>query len=577
MIIKEINNAENILFIPEDSRERKYLESFPGLLREGLHFFSPGKARVISNLYSRISKYIKPDNIKYTPLVQKMINDSYSLKNIPDTFKFHTKPLSHQLQALMFMYTQGSCGLLLDPGLGKTKIILDFIYLMGFKKVIIVCPKPLLHVWPEEAYKHRPELFDDMYVVKTTDWKVESGDIERSRVLVINYNKAVLLENQLSTYGAEFLGLDEGLIKNYNTDRTKALTRIGRKIAYKCVMSGTLINNSPLDCFAPLRFIEPALIGDGVTKFKDRYAIVARQNRNIVLGFRDMPEIQSILSASCIVMRKAEWLKELPPKKFNLVTCRIEGDAKDCYNRLLSDWMFQYKGESIELENALPRLGKLLQIANGFVYVTEEDPLEELTETKPAKRSAKRSAKRKTLFFDEQPKIQAIHNLIHDKDRLGNRRAIIWFNYQAELEILEKYLIEQKIKYTVVKGGEKDVGSKVKQFNEDPSVRFLLGQAKTINYGVTVLGKSEDEDCEIIPEFSTTISDQIFYSLNFSLEVFLQQQDRIHRIGQTKECNYWIITTNSCIESRVWKALEDKVFINQSLLVDFSKEISVLK
>ena len=573
MIIKEINNAENVLFIPEDSRERKFLESFPGLLREGLHFFSPGKPRIIANLYHRIVKYIKVDKMRYTPIIQSMINNSFELKELPREFTFFTSPLIHQLQALRFMYTQGSCGLLLDPGLGKTKIILDFIFLMGFTKVIIVCPKPLLYVWEEEVIKHRPELAGKLYAIQSTDWDSEKEDIEAATIVVTNYNKAVILEENLSSLKAQFLGLDEGLIKNYNTERTKALTRIGKRIPYKCVMSGTLINNSPLDCFAPIRFIEPALIGEGVTRFKDRYAVVAKQNRNIVLGFRDMPEIQSILAASCIVMRKEEWLKDLPPKKFNLVTCRIEGEAADCYDELVSNWIFEYQGETIEVDNALTRLGKLLQIANGFIYVNEKDPLEELMDDKPAKRSAKR----KTLFFDQQPKIDKIHELINDPQRLNNRRAIIWFNFQAELITLEDYLNKQGIKYLVIKGGDKEIGKKIGIFNNDPSYRFLLGQAKTINYGATILGKIEDEDFDVLPEFSTTISDHIFYSLNFSLEVFLQQQDRSHRIGQTKECNYWIIITNSCIEARIWKALEDKKFINQSLLIDFSEEINPLK
>ena len=167
MIIREINNGENVLFEPEDQKERRYLESFPGLLREDLHFFSPGKPRVIYNLYQRLSKQIKPVNIRYTPFIQKMITGSFPSSEISPSFYYHTKPLAHQELALRFMYTQGSCGLLLEPGLGKTKIILDFIFLMKFSKAVVVCPKPLLYVWEEEILKHRPEL--TFYIIQTTD------------------------------------------------------------------------------------------------------------------------------------------------------------------------------------------------------------------------------------------------------------------------------------------------------------------------------------------------------------------------------------------------------------------------
>lgn len=577
MIIKDINNKEIVLYEPENPRERKILESFPGFLREGLHFFSPGKPRIVRNLYQRISKSIKPQDIRYTPYVQEAVAGFTQVKALPADFVFHTKPLSHQKHALEFMYSQGSCGLLLDPGLGKTKVVLDFIFLKKFSKSIIVCPKPLLYVWEAEILRHRPEL--TFYIIQTTDWSREVVAASKADVVIINYDKAVALEEELTKVNAQFMALDEGLIKNYNTDRTKALTRIGRRIPFKCVMSGTLVNNSPLDCFAPIRFIEPALLGESVTRFKDRYAVVAKQNRNILLGFRDIPEVQTAVASCCIVMRKEEWLKDLPGKKFHSVKSALRGEALECYNSLISNWMFSTQGETFEFDNPLTRMGKLLQIANGFIYasdpVDELDTLAEISgEDMPVSKMKK---KRRTLFFDAQPKIQAMHELINDEGRLGNRRAIIWFNYQAELTLIEDYLNEQGIKFLTVKGGDKEIGVKINLFNSDPSYRFLVGQAKTINYGATILGSKESEDFEVTPEFSTTVSDQIFYSLNFSLEVFLQQQDRIHRIGQTKECNYWMLVTNSCIETKIGKAMEDKIRISRALLVDISKEVTLLK
>ena len=569
MIVQDLNNKEVVVFKAEDSKELRILESFPGFLKDGLNFYAPGKPRVVANLFARISKVIKPVNIKFTAEVKKMVENAIQLPDLPADFTFFTKPLPHQLQALRFMYQQGSCGLLLDPGLGKTKIILDYIHLMSFKKALIVCPKPLLYVWEVEVAKHRPEI--SLYIVKSTDWESEREEIDKAQVVVVNYNKAVTLEEQLKGLGLQFIALDEGLIKNYDTDRTKSLTRLGKRVPYKCVMSGTLINNSPLDCFSPIRFVEPASVGEGVTKFKDRYATVSRHNRNIILGYRDMPEIKSIIDATCIVMRKEEWLKDLPKKHFHLLKCALEGEALQCYNSLVSNWIFESDGVLYEFDNALSRLGKLLQIANGFSYITEEDPIEELEEISPSKKSKKR----KTKFFENPPKIKEFLSLIEGRDKLDNRRAIVWFNFQAELEMLEACLKKEGLSFITIKGGDKDIGTKIKMFNEDPSIRFLLGQAKTINYGATILGK-ESEEGDILSEYSTTISDQVFFSLNFSLEVFMQQQDRIHRIGQTKECHYWIIITNSCIESKIYKAMEDKVFVNRSLLVDFSKQVSTI-
>lgn len=569
MIIKDINNKEVVLFEPETIKERSFLEKFPGLLREGLNFYAPGKARIVQNLFHRLSKKVSAEKIKYTPNVQSMVLEGQKHIPFPEDFYFYTKPLPHQSLALRFMWEQGSCGLLLDPGLGKTKVVLDYIFMMKFKKVIIVCPKPLLYVWEAEILKHRPEL--SFYVIKSTDWASEAKGVEGAQVVILNYDKAVALETNLQTIKASFIALDEALIKDYTTIRTKSLTKLRASVPYRCVMSGTLVNNTPLDCFSPIRFIEPSLLGEGVTRFKDRYAVTSKYNQNIILGFMDMEEIQTIISACSIVMRKEEWLSYLPKKRFHNIYTKLNGDALDCYNNLVSNWMFEYDGTTYTYDNPLPRMGKLLQIANGFSYVVEEDPLEEMEEeVKKPKKSAK---DRKVSFFNSNPKVDALKALIDDRARLSNRRAIIWFNFQAELTLLEQSLSKWGIKYLVVKGGEKNIGEKINTFNTDPSYRFLVAQSRTINYGATILGVKDKEDVDVVPEFSTTISDQIFMSLGFSLEMFLQQQDRIHRIGQEMECNYWLILTDSCIEKAVEEAMTNKIRMSRRLLVDISKSV----
>jgi hypothetical protein len=219
-------------------------------------------------------------------------------------------------------------------------------------------------------------------------------------------------------------------------------------------------------------------------------------------------------------------------------------------------------------------MSKLLQIANGFYYYNEDPEVDPLAEVMGDEVKVKKGPRHQVLLEDF-PKITALDSLIKDPERFGQRRAIIWFNFQAEYDILKTYLDSIGVKWLSVKGGEKKVGEKIRAFNTDPSYRFIVCQAKTINYGVTILG-TDKEDYELPTEFDTRVADQIFYSLNFSLEVFLQQQDRIHRIGQTNECNYWFLLTSSCIEEKVWKAMQDKTLLNKMMLVDISQQVALL-
>lgn len=576
MIIQHTADSKLVLFNPETVQERKKLMAFPGLMTHGLQFYCPNEPNLVYNLYSRLQKKIK--DIKYTPAIKKIIDEPMKILEIPEDFNFHTEPLKHQRIALRFAYSFGSFMNLSEPGLGKTKVTLDYIWLMKFVKSIIVCPKPLRFVWIEEALVHRPEL--SVYVIETTDWEKEKEAVLAADIVVVNYDKAVTLEKHLESLQADFLAVDEGLIKNPSTDRTKALTRLSKSIPYKCVMSGTLVNNSPLDVFAPIRFTQPALTGEAFGKFRDEYSIVSRHNRFITVGYKNVDEVKDMLAACSVIMTKAEWLKDLPPKEFHRVYVQMGDVQRDYYQKLASNYLLQIPEQNIEIEvdNPLSVLIKLNQISNGFIYY-KDNPEESLAELFGKEGKAKKVA-RKQYIFPEQPKADALIKLINSEkynsydgeEANKGTRAIIWYNLAAELEIISSALTKDGRTFLTIGGGTKDIGGIVRKFNKDPSIQFLVCQAKTINYGVTIMGtvkKGEEEgDLDMLPSFDKRVSDQIFYSANFSLEVFLQQQDRIHRIGQTRKCRYWMLLTNSKIERSIADRLELKLICNKEILVD---------
>lgn len=581
MILTENQDKSIVLVKPENLSEASFLEDFPGCLRQQGVFFLPSKQNVVGNVYQRLITDPKV-KVRYTPFVRDLVESRSSLLELPESFTYHTAPLKHQDVALKYAYTYNNILLGLAPGLGKTKIVLDYIFLKGFDLSIIVCPKALMFVWVEEVAKHRPELIP--YDFKTTNGKIEIAAAKEigANLIVLNYAKAVICLEELKALKADFLLLDEALIKDYTTDRTKALTELSKTVKHRGLASGTLINNSPLDCFAPIRFLEPSLVGTSVTRFKKEYCIEKALDRTalngpkLVVGFRKVPEIRSILESCSVIMRKEEWLK-LPPKHFHDVKVQLSDEQRRVYWDLNSNYIAELSvgsGQFIEVDIPLVALSKLSQISNGFVYKNQEvEDFEDLgveVEVKKKEKvggKGKKRGKRETFFFQEQPKIEALLKLL--RVEVAGRRCITWFNYTAECELLEKAFAQAGVTFITIRGGEKDIGGKVREFNSNPSIRVCLCQAKSVNYGVTVMGRKENEDDFLVePEFTTTVSDQIFYSLNFSLEVYLQQQDRIHRIGQEKECNYWRLIANTPIEERVVDAIERKLSVNVEMLID---------
>ena len=65
----------------------------------------------------------------------------------------------------------------------------------------------------------------------------------------------------------------------------------------------------------------------------------------------------------------------------------------------------------------------------------------------------------------------------------------------------------------------------------------------------------------------TNCSNVIYYSLNYSLDDFAQSQDRIHRIGQSKTCNYIYLLNKGTVDVQIYRALMKKKKLNE-LIID---------
>lgn len=618
-------DGHNVEFVPESNAEETIITMFPALYKVRGKRFAPSLPHILQNIIERLKKTLKTPITTSDKKIVDLLKNAVTLRELPEDFNFITEPMSHQRIVLQYLLTNGGGGVLLDPGLGKTKIILDFIKMMRFKKSLIVCPVALLDVWVDETETHRPDL--KTYVLQSTSWPIlfkaakarvekhaaaleqeEEGSDEYKKirtklraaerevkfipaamaedlelaaaadVVVINYDKASNLEYLQKHFAFDFIALDEALIKTHNSARTLALLKLGVKIPHRVIMSGTLINNTALDAFAPIRFLQPALTGMAYGKFDQHYGIKIKprgKTFEVTIGVskKNVQEIRGILEACSIVMRKEDWL-DLPPKHFHRVDVELTEAQKRMYSGLVSNYTYELpNGELVSVDNGLGMLAKVQQIASGFLYYREEsDDYFDILFGNDQKESP-----RQTYLFEENPKLDALFELLNGP--VAGRKFILWYNCEAEYELITAAFRERSVTHRVIKGGTKGTGGIIREFNNDPSITALVCQAKSVNYGITVLGANPenlDKAQEILPEVSTKVFTHIFYSLNYSLEVYLQQQDRSHRIGQTLPVDYYVLLGRCDAEEQVFNALQNKMVIRESTLVDFSRRLKPL-
>lgn len=614
---------------PGNATESNKLKKFPGFQRIKGKFLIPKKPAIVQDLIGRFKKVHK-DPISAPAVFKDYMITVPELLPIPEDFPWITKPYPHQELALRFLYTHGSAGLLLEPGLGKTFVVLNYIKLLGFKKSLIVCPKALLFVWEDEVASHRPDL--SVHVMDSTSWgdkltnaeanllkwtqvlesfsevpedaeslkayerarsnvkvhtraiknlpglmKADIDAAEAADIIVINYEKVSPGVDWLMSMNFNFIAIDEGLIKDMKTGRTKAIHKLASGIQSRVIMSGTLVNNGPLDIYSPVKLIEPALLGGGYGAFEHYYARIAktRAGRRFVAGVgrRQTEEIRDTLAACSIVMTKDEWLN-LPDKHFHRITVPMSEQQTLMYEDLQANHICAVDDATfIEVNNPLTVACYLNQIANGFVYTYSgviDDDFADLFDDYEAQEKGDR-----TTTFIESGKKDALKDLI--LNQLDNKKFILWYNMQAEYTQIMEVLDELEIESRSIRGGSKNTGGIVHEFNKSGSIKVLVCQSQSVNYGITVLGANPEDlersGVEILPDFDTRVHTHVFWSLGWSLERYTQQQDRSHRIGQTHDVDYWILATECGIEDLVWDRLDKKESIRDSILVDYIKSI----
>ena len=124
-------------------------------------------------------------------------------------------------------------------------------------------------------------------------------------------------------------------------------------------------------------------------------------------------------------------------------------------------------------------------------------------------------------------KIKAFKDLVDSTED----RLIVFYNFNGELEVLKEVLEDKPI--SVVNGQERDLTA---YENSEDSVTLIQYQAGAMGLNLQLANKI------------------IYFTPPLSSELFEQSKKRIHRIGQSKPCFYYQLTSG--IEHRIYDTLE---------------------
>lgn len=319
-----------------------------------------------------------------------------------DDLYFKTKPWPHQLEALKFLMTRDFGGLFTDPGTGKSKVFIDLMVNRRFERIVITSTKKPCETWLKQIKTHANA--NAFHVISLLDIPVESK-VDTAQKSLLRRNKhhperpAIIVIN-LDTIWMHPIG--DWLCRKFKPDcvivdeshRIKAasgawsnyLTKIGKVVRYKYILSGTMISEDPLDAYGQFRFMAPHVFGTRVSDFKAMY-----HNLDPIIsarcGYPVLDKHQPYKNMNDFYQKFWSHVFRIPssvklPKRVNVV-CEYELSEKGCkaYDMIRNDGALNSKQGFLLVENALTKVIRLQQAAAGFIPLQNDEGVTSLYNT----------------------------------------------------------------------------------------------------------------------------------------------------------------------------------------------------
>jgi non-specific serine/threonine protein kinase len=531
--------------------------------------FFPQHEIVISDIKTSELNVIIPEN------VANHITQESSHKDLilDPNFQFITKPFDHQIESLKYCISRLRSALLLDCGLGKSKVAIDMLRYQKFIgkpcKTIVVCPKTVLFSWENEIAKHSGNELTTTVIDGTPKKKLELLNKDTD-VYLITYSalaKKEFLKTVIDIIPYDTVILDESHnLQSPSSQKTKACLALCQKAARRVIMSGTVTFGSPIHLYGQLKFLGNFLIPEGDSwKFCNRFVNYGQKfNHKVIVGYKNTDVLEKRLSSVSVKYTKEVCL-DLPERYIIDEPYQVSEEQKQEYNAFIEAPM-QEVASRLNVSNdaaAAVRLIKLTQILSGFRIESNKDHkicdncefVNGCVENKilPYTNDCQKIkiSPPDTIHKYPNPKLDRAENLLTSILSEPTSKVVVWYHYKLELESIEMMLHALGVQEIIINGSKdsRSIRTDIERFETDPGVRACVCQVGCSS-GFTICRANY----------------VIYYGVDFSLANYLQSIDRNYRIGQDRKVICYRLYAPGSVEELIFKALDSKEEIKNALM-----------
>jgi SNF2 family DNA or RNA helicase len=521
-------------------------------------------------------------HINQLQLIPKLIEE----QRFDGSFSFYVQPYAHQLYSFVHSYYNPRSSLLLDPGLGKSGVVINLVRYLKFlgdenHKTLLIVPKVILKKWYREIKFHAK---DDLSVV------IVDGSLPKKRkqlqteadIHVMTYGSAAGVKaytKKEETNGSALISmadlivntLDYGIMvvdESHNllsptSNKTKTCLKLSKKAARRIIMTGTASLGNPMHLYGQLKFLGE-YNAESYWHYRNKFLTFFDEKRRMVAGYRSLDILQRRLSRTSVVY-KAEDCLDLPPLNIIDTSFTLSNQQKKDYNDLIMSTAaeLEKKINITEVATATARITKLLQITSGFMYQSNKNP--KICEGCPHQYNCEsvgikpytsrclvsRTPPPVTTFrYQDNPKRDMLEELLNSITVSDTNKVVIWARYTEELNLIQELAENMSLGFVRVDGSKtiKEVDDNIEKFSHDEDCRIYLGQIAT-GIGIDLVSANYT----------------IYYSLDYDLGHYEQSLYRNHRIGQSRPVTVYRLLAEHSIEEFIAASLSLKKNIASAL------------
>lgn len=406
----------------------------------------------------------------------------------------------------------------------------------AIRKALVIAPKRVAEdTWSREQAKW--EHLKHLKVVKVMGTKDKrlAALKEQADIYIINReNVEWLVETLGARWCFDAVVIDElSSFKSAKSKRWKALRKVifGSKYVYG--LTGTPASNGYLDLWPEMYLLDHGeRLGKTLGAYRSTYFNPGAHKGHVVFEWRLKPgareRIDARLSDICLSMSKEDWL-DLPERTYNTIPVQLDSKARKLYDQFKRDKILPLVHEHEKLavaqgmdydtavvgDMAAQVSGKLLQMANGAVYDDDGE-----------------------IFHIHDAKLDMLAEIA---DTSAGQPILVFYNYKHDLKRLQERFPD------AVKMGGEDV---ISAWNRG-EIPMLLCQPASAGHGLNL-----QDGGHII----------VWFGLTWSLELYQQANDRLHRMGQRSAVIVHHLVAEDTIDEKVMAALTAKDATQKGLL-----------